>query len=136
MAWSKKKKVRFLGRSPVIRVATVSRRNRPQVTPVCHVVSGGKVYWVSDPGAVKLANISHRSWVALVADVYKAGWRDMGGVMAQGRARLIRGGPQFRKVRGLLYRKFPVYRKNSPFEEGESIIVEVTPARLISWWYE
>jgi hypothetical protein len=71
-----------------------------------------------------------------VADVYKAGWRDMGGVMARGRAALIRRGPRFRKVRGLLYRKFPVYKKNAPFDEGETIIVEVTPTRLIHWWFD
>ena len=47
MAWSKTKKLKFLNQQPVIRVATVGRSGRPQVTPVCHVVSGGKIYWAS-----------------------------------------------------------------------------------------
>lgn len=135
MAWRKSKQLSFISSAPVIRVATVSRHGRPQVTPVCHVVSDGKIYWASDPGAAKLANIAHRRWVALVADVYKSSWRKMGGVMAQGKARIIRRGPRFRKVRDLLYRKFKVYRSNAPFEEGESIIIEVTPSRRFDWWY-
>jgi hypothetical protein len=41
----------------------------------------------------------------------------------------------FQKVRELLYRKFKVYKSNAPFEEGESVIIEVTPSRLVNWWY-
>ena len=135
MRWKKARKLKFLSDAPVIRVATVSKGEKPQVTPVCHVVSGGKIYWATDEGAVKLANIGRHRWVALVADSYKADWRKMGGVMAQGKARIIRRGPLFRQVRDLLYKKFKVYRSNSPFEEGESVIIEVTPSRLINWWF-
>src|SRR5437588_10708169 len=99
MQWKKARKLKFLGDAPVIRVATVSRRGRPQVTPVCHVVRAGKIYWCSDFDAVKLANLKRRRTVALVADEYRANWKNMGGVMAQGRARIIREGPLFRQVR-------------------------------------
>jgi nitroimidazol reductase NimA-like FMN-containing flavoprotein (pyridoxamine 5'-phosphate oxidase superfamily) len=135
MPWKKAKKLSFLRKAPVIRVATVGSRGRPQVTPVCHVEFKGKIYWASDLDTAKLANLARRRSVALVADVYKAGWHDMGGVMAQGQARLIRRGPLFRKVRDLLYRKFKVYKSNAPFEEGESVIIEVRPSRLVNWWY-
>jgi hypothetical protein len=73
--------------------------------------------------------------VALVADTYRVNWQQMGGVMAQGRARVVKGGPLFRKVRGLLYRKFKVYKSDASFEEGESVIIEVTPSRLVNWWF-
>ena len=136
MAWKKAKKLKFLNDAPVIRVATVSKHERPQVTPVCHVVSGGKIYWASDFDAVKLANLKRRHWVSLVADEYRANWRKMGGVMAQGKAKVIRDGPVFRRIRGLLYRKFPVYRSNAPFDEGEAVIIEVTPSNLFSWWFK
>jgi nitroimidazol reductase NimA-like FMN-containing flavoprotein (pyridoxamine 5'-phosphate oxidase superfamily) len=116
-------------------VATVDARGRPQVTPVCPVESAGKIYWASDLETAKLANITRRPSVALVADTYKADWRRMGGVMAQGRARIIKEGPLFRKIRGLLYRKFKVYKSNAPFEEREAAIIEVTPSRLINWWF-
>ncbi len=136
MQWNKAKKLRFLKAAPVIRVATVNRRGKPQVTPVCHVEHKGKIYWASDPGTAKLANLHRHRSVALVADTYKADWQNMGGVMAQGTAKLIRGGPQFRQIRGLLYRKFRIYKSNAPFEEGESVIIEVTPSKLVSWWYK
>ena len=79
MAWSKAKQMKFLSEAPVIRVATVNRRCKPQVTPVCHVVWKDKIYWASDFDAAKLANLEHHRVVALVADEYKANWRKMGG---------------------------------------------------------
>jgi nitroimidazol reductase NimA-like FMN-containing flavoprotein (pyridoxamine 5'-phosphate oxidase superfamily) len=136
MPWKKRKQLRFVGKAPVIRVATVNRLGKPQVTPVCHVEFKGKIYWASDPDTAKLANIARRRSVALVADTYKANWRNMGGVMAQGRAKVIRDGPLFRKVRDLLYRKFKIYKSNAPFEEGESVIIEITPSRIVNWWYK
>jgi nitroimidazol reductase NimA-like FMN-containing flavoprotein (pyridoxamine 5'-phosphate oxidase superfamily) len=45
MAWSKAKQMKFLSDAPVIRVATMNRRCKPQVAPVCHVVWTGKIYW-------------------------------------------------------------------------------------------
>jgi nitroimidazol reductase NimA-like FMN-containing flavoprotein (pyridoxamine 5'-phosphate oxidase superfamily) len=135
MRWTKARKLRFLNAAPLIRVATVNRQGSPHVTPVCHVEFKGRVYWASDPDAIKVANISRRRKVALVADTYKASWRGMGGVMVQGRADIIRNGPLFRRIRSLLYRKFKVYKSNSPFEEGESVIIQVTPSRVVHWWY-
>ena len=135
MRWKKTRQLRFLGKAPVIRVATVDRRGKPQVTPVCHVEFKGKIYWASDPETAKLSNIARRRSVALVADIYKGNWRKMGGVMAQGTAKIIRTGPAFREIRDRLYRKFKVYKSNAPFEEGESVIIEVTPTRLVNWWY-
>ena len=135
MRWTKGRKLRFLNAAAVIRVATVDTKGSPQVTPVCHVEFKGRIYWASDPDAAKVANLSRRRTVALVADTYKASWRNMGGVMAQGRATIIRKGPLFRRIRGLLYRKFKIYKSNAPFEEGESVIIEVTPSHLVHWWY-
>ena len=135
MKWTKSKKLRFLNEQPVIRVATVSPDGRPQVTPVCHVVWRGKIYWASDFGAVKLKNLERNPRVALVADVYKATWRNMGGVEARGKAKLYREGRLFVQVRDQLYKKFKAYPKKSPFGEGEAVIVEVRPEKLSSWWF-
>jgi nitroimidazol reductase NimA-like FMN-containing flavoprotein (pyridoxamine 5'-phosphate oxidase superfamily) len=136
MAWSKAKQMRFLSAAPVIRVTTVNRRCKPQVTPVCHVVWKDKIYWASDLDAKKLGNLAHHRGVALVADEYKANWHHMGGVMAQGTAKIILNGPVFLAVRKLLYKKFKVYKSNAGFEEGEAAIIEVTPKRRFSWWFK
>jgi nitroimidazol reductase NimA-like FMN-containing flavoprotein (pyridoxamine 5'-phosphate oxidase superfamily) len=136
MAWSKAKQMKFLSAAPVIRVATVDRGCKPQVTPVCHVVWKNKIYWASDFDAVKLANLKRHRNVALTADVYKANWRNMGGVMVQGPAKIIRNGPLFLAIRNLLYKKFKVYKSNAGFDEGEAAIIEVTPRRRFSWWFK
>ncbi len=135
MQWKKSRQMKFLGGAPVIRVATISKRGHPQVTPVCHVVWRGKIYWCSDFDTVKLKNLERRRWVALVADEYRANWRNMGGVEAQGKAKIIRRGDLFRQVRDQLYRKFKVYRSNAPFEEGEAAIIEVKPEKMFNWWF-
>jgi nitroimidazol reductase NimA-like FMN-containing flavoprotein (pyridoxamine 5'-phosphate oxidase superfamily) len=136
MAWSKAKQMKFLSDAEVIRVATVNRRGRPQVTPVCHVVWKEKIYWASDFDAVKLANLKRRPWVSLVADVYKNNWRKMGGVMVQGRAKVYRKGALFLAIRERLYKKYRVYKSNSGFEEGEAAIIEVLPKRRFDWWFK
>jgi nitroimidazol reductase NimA-like FMN-containing flavoprotein (pyridoxamine 5'-phosphate oxidase superfamily) len=136
MSWSKAKQMRFLSDAPVIRVATVNRKCKPQVTPVCHLVWKEKIYWASDFDAAKLANLEHRRGVALVADKYKANWHKMGGVMVHGTAKIIRSGPLFREIRKRLYKKFKVYESNAGFEEGEAAIIEVTPKRRFSWWFK
>ena len=136
MAWSKAKQMKFLSDAPVIRGATVNRRGRPQVTPVCHVVRKDKIYWASDLDATKLANLTHHRGVALVADEYKANWHKMGGVMVQGTAKIFRNGPLFLAARKLLYKKFKVYESNAGFEEGEAAIIEVTPKRRFDWWFK
>lgn len=136
MARSKAKQMKFLSDASVIRVATVNRSCKPHVTPVCHVVWKDKVYWASDLDAVKLSNLAHHRWVALVADIYKSNWRNMGGVMVQGIAKTFRSGPLFLKIRDLLYKKFKVYKSNAGFEEGEAAIIEVTPKRWFSWWFK
>ncbi|MGI9102728.1 MAG: pyridoxamine 5'-phosphate oxidase family protein [Terriglobales bacterium] len=136
MRWKKARQLRLLHDAPVIRVATVGQRCKPQVTPVCHVEWRGRIYWASDWDTVKLANLKHHHTIALVADVYKTNWRNMGGVMAQGTARVLRSGPIFRQARQRLYRKFKIYKSNAPFDEGESAIIEVTPSRITNWWFQ
>ena len=100
----------------VARVATASRAGVPHVVPVCHVLADGKLYFASDVGARKVLNLK--------------------GVLLQGTARLIEKGPPFRKIRRLLYAKYPQYPDEAALEESEVVIVEVTPARVFSWGVE
>jgi hypothetical protein len=55
---------------------------------------------------------------------------------ARGTAFWQLAGPLFRQVRDRLYKKFKVYRSNAPFDEGESVIIEVAPERLFNWWFK
>jgi nitroimidazol reductase NimA-like FMN-containing flavoprotein (pyridoxamine 5'-phosphate oxidase superfamily) len=136
MAWSKAKQLKFISDAPVIRVATVNRRCKPQVTPVCHVVWKERIYWTSDFDAAKVANLKRRPWVALVADSYNNNWRNMGGVMVQGTVKILEKGPLFLAIRERLYKKYRAYKSKAGFEEGEAAIIEVTPKRRFDSWFK
>lgn len=69
----KTKQLSFYRNAPVVRVATVSRQGRPQVTPVCHVEFNGnrkfKVYESNAPSRTGMraesGSIRHRKEVQL-----------------------------------------------------------------------
>jgi hypothetical protein len=45
-------------------------------------------------------------------------------------------GPRFRRLRALLYRKYPQYPAEAALEETDSVIVEVTPTHVFTWGLE
>jgi hypothetical protein len=72
----------------------------------------------------------------VTVDAYSDAWSLLRGVMLQGTARLIGKGPEFRKVRGLLYAKYPQYPDDAAIEESDSVIVELTPAHVFTWGFD
>ncbi|HET7343227.1 MAG TPA: TIGR03668 family PPOX class F420-dependent oxidoreductase, partial [Methylomirabilota bacterium] len=69
-------------------------------------------------------------------DAYSDAWSTLRGVMIQGRPRLIERGPAFRRARDLLYRKYPQYPREAALSPSDSVIVEVTPAHVLSWGFD
>jgi nitroimidazol reductase NimA-like FMN-containing flavoprotein (pyridoxamine 5'-phosphate oxidase superfamily) len=120
----------------VCRVATAGAAGVTHLVPVCHVVAGGKVYFASGDDARKVKNLRENPHVTLTVDVYSDHWGTLKGVMVQGRARLIERGPRFHRVRKLLYRKYPQYPRDAAISPSDSVVVEVTPARVFSWGFE
>jgi len=118
------------------RVATCGKAGIPHVVPVCHVLRGGKVYFGSGTTGRKMKNLAQNPRVTVVVDTYSDVWSTLRGVMIQGRARLIARGPAFRRVRDLLYRKYPQYPREAALSPSDSVIVEVTPTRVFSWGFE
>lgn len=123
----------FVALSRVARVATVSPAGRIHNVPVCHVVDGDRIYFASSAGVPKVRNASANGRVTLVCDEYSEDWGSLRGVMVVGEGRLIEGGPRFRKARRLLYAKYPQYEREAALEEGDAVVVEVTPRHLFSW---
>jgi PPOX class probable F420-dependent enzyme len=119
----------------VCRVATSGAAGRPHVVPVCHAFRGGKVYFGSGDDGRKVKNIAENPQVTVVIDAYSDTWSLLRGVMIQGRARLIERGPRFRRVRDLLYEKYPQYPREAALSPSDSVIVEVTPTRIFSWGF-
>jgi PPOX class probable F420-dependent enzyme len=125
----------FVAWERVTRVATASASGVPHVVPVCHVVANGKVYFASGDDARKVQNLRENPRVTLTVDVYSDHWGTLKGVMIQGRARLIEGGPRFRRVRELLYRKYPQYPREAAISPSDSVAIEVTPTRVFAWGF-
>jgi len=120
----------------VCRVATTGAAGVPHLVPVCHVLAGGKVYFASGDDARKVKNIGENPHDTLTVDLYSDHWGTLKGVMIQGRARLIGRGPRFRRVRDLLYRKYPQYPREAAISPSDSVVVEVTPTRVFSWGFD
>lgn len=132
----KKAVAKLLERERVCRVATVGADGMPHVVPVCHVVLDGRIYFASGADARKVQNLRAHPEVAVTVDLYTEDWGRLVGVLVQGRARVIECGVEFRRVRRALYEKYPQYPEEAAVEEGESVVVEVTPTRVASWGIE
>jgi len=126
----------FLEGERVCRVATVGRDGMPHVVPVCHVLADGKVYFATDHESMKLKNLRRNPRLALAADLYSEDWPRLAGVLLQGAVRVVSRGSEFRKIRALLYKKYPQYPREAALEEGEVVMVELVPTRVVSWGFD
>jgi PPOX class probable F420-dependent enzyme len=131
-----KKVAAFVQWERACRVATVGAGGIPHVVPVCHVLRGERIYFGSGDDARKVKNIADNPRVTVVVDMYSDAWSLLRGVMIQGRARLIERGPAFRRVRDLLYEKYPQYSREAALSPSDSVIVEVTPIHVFAWGFE
>jgi nitroimidazol reductase NimA-like FMN-containing flavoprotein (pyridoxamine 5'-phosphate oxidase superfamily) len=129
----KKVEREFVAYQRVCRVATVSRDGRPHNVPVCPILEGDRIYFASAADGVKVKNVRATSHVALVFDEYTEAWPGLKGILIWGTARVIEAGPMFRRIRKLLYQRYPQYESQAPLEERQSVIIEVAPARTFSW---
>jgi PPOX class probable F420-dependent enzyme len=126
----------FVAWERVSRVATAGSSGVPHVVPVCHLLAGGKVYFASGDDARKVKNLQDNPRVTVTVDLYSDHWGTLKGVMIQGRARLIERGSRFRRIRDLLYRKYPQYPREAAISPTDSVVVEVTPTRVFSWGFD
>lgn len=117
----------------VCRVATAGSRGMPHVVPVCQVVVDGKIYFASGNDGRKALNVADNPRVAVTVDIYSDDWSHLRGAMVQGHAKVFAKGPRFRRIRALLYRKYPQYRREAALDESDSVVIEVTPVRVFTW---
>jgi nitroimidazol reductase NimA-like FMN-containing flavoprotein (pyridoxamine 5'-phosphate oxidase superfamily) len=117
----------------VCRVATVSRDGRPHNVPVCPMLEGDRIYFASAADGVKVQNVRATGQMALAYDEYTEAWPGLKGILVWGTGRVIEAGTTFRRIRKLLYHRFPQYETQAPLEERQSVIIEVVPTRTFSW---
>lgn len=72
------------------RLATVSRRGEPYISPVCYACDDESVYIASEPTTQKAHNIEDTGRASLVVDEFPDFWRNRA-VIVRGRARILRG---------------------------------------------
>jgi PPOX class probable F420-dependent enzyme len=126
----------FVRWARICRVATVSADGVPHAVPVCHVLAGQKIWFGSGDDATKVRNLNSNPRVTVIVDEYSDHWDGLKGVMVQGRARLIERGPAFRRIRDLLYDKYPQYPKEAALTMSDSVMIEVTPTRVFTWGFD
>jgi PPOX class probable F420-dependent enzyme len=123
----------FVRTQRVARVATVGPDGTPHNVAVCTVATGGRIYFASEKGARKVRNLRANPRVALVFDQYSEDWRRLAGAMIVGTCAVVDQGAAFRRARQSLYRKYKSCARLSPIEEGEAVVVCVTPTSSFSW---
>ena len=117
----------------VCRIATAGGTGMPHLVPVCHVLDDGKIYIASGTDGRKVLNLRANPQVALTVDHYSENWSDLSGVMVQGTAALIESGPRFRRIRHLLYAKYPQYPLEAALGDDDSVMIELTPTHVFTW---
>ena len=98
------------------------------VSAVVQVAADARVARVPDQLAPRV--------LALTVDLYSDAWSNLKGVMVQGPTKLVGKGPRFRRIRNLLYRKYPQYPHYSAIGDADSVIVELAPKHAFSWGVE
>ena len=123
----------FVRSQRVARAATVDAQGTPHNVPVSPVVVSGRIYFASDAEARKVRNVRANPQVAVAFDQYTENWKKLAGVMIVGTATIIERGVAFRRARQSLYRKFRLYSRVAPIEEGEAVIICIAPTKSFSW---
>jgi nitroimidazol reductase NimA-like FMN-containing flavoprotein (pyridoxamine 5'-phosphate oxidase superfamily) len=129
----KKKVEKLIARERVCRVATVNEHGMPHLVPVCHVLANGKICFGSGRDGRKVKNLERNPRVTVTVDLYSDDWTHIKGVMVQGTAKVFSRGPRFRRIRNLLYAKYPHYRTDAALSPSDSVVVEVTPTAVFDW---
>jgi len=98
-------------------------------------VADGRIYFASAKTGRKIADLRRNPLIAVSADEYVEEWSRLRGVVVTGRARLHARNATFRRVRRLLYQKYPQYPAEAALGDGDSLVVEVAPTRVFAWGF-
>ena len=125
---------KFVRWARVARIATTGAGGVHNV-PISPAFADGKLLIATDTTSRKVRNLEADPRACLVFDEYSEMWDLLHGVVVEGTVRIIRDGDEFTRARDLLYEKFLLYQIESPIEQGGSVILEVTPTRVVSWGF-
>ena len=118
-------------------IATVSRKQKPQLTPVGFVADEERIYLCIKHDSVKARNIRGNPRVSFVVDDFIPPMREgkIRGVSVSGKAELVSSGKLHETGRDLFYEWFPWFEEDwGVREDGWSkYILVITPIKISSW---
>jgi nitroimidazol reductase NimA-like FMN-containing flavoprotein (pyridoxamine 5'-phosphate oxidase superfamily) len=117
-------------------IATVSRKQNPQLTPVGYVADEERIYVNIKHDSVKARNIRGNPRVSFVVDDMIGPWKEgnIRGMSVSGKAELISSGKVWETGRDLFYEWFPFWKDIFVREDGWSkYILVITPTKVRSW---
>jgi PPOX class probable F420-dependent enzyme len=131
----------MLKKARVARLATLDRRSRPHIVPVCFAYDGKLFYTAVDrkPKRVpperlaRLRNIQVVPHVALLIDEYDEDWTRLWYVLIRGNAKLIPKSRHKEHARAIrkLRTKYPQYSEG--MLPDDAAIIRITPERTTCW---
>jgi PPOX class F420-dependent enzyme/OxyR family protein len=132
------KELEYLKEQGLGRIATVSRKQIPQVTPVAFGADEDKLYVNIKHTSMKARNIRHNPRVSFVVDDASPWGEEDGhirGVLVSGEAELISSGLFHEKGRELIEEKYPGYEEMWGIREDgwSKYILVITPIKVQSW---
>ena len=128
------KELEYMKEQWVGRLATVSKKQTPQVTPVGFAADENRVYMNVKHTSQKAQNIRGNPRVSFVVDDFPS-WEVIRGVLIRGKAELISGGEMHEKGKALIYEKYPRYEAEYGVREDgwSKYILVITPTKIQSW---
>jgi PPOX class probable F420-dependent enzyme len=119
----------------VARLATVGADGRPHVVPITFAPADDALYFAIDHKPKKTAdlqrlrNIEANPAVSVLVDHYEDDWRRLWWIRIDGRARIVREGPELDKAITLLSERYVQYRSARP--DGPAVSIRIQ--RMSGW---
>ena len=114
----------------VARLATVDPQGAPHVVPICPVLDGDRLIFVSEANA-KIQNLRANPRCAVVFDEYVEDWNLLRQVQIRGTATIVEEGSEWERGKALLDEKYPQYEPVFPIRSG-SLMVFLAVERVTS----
>jgi PPOX class probable F420-dependent enzyme len=129
---------REMDRRRVAHLATADKKGQPLVMPLCFACYRGAIYSVVDEKPKKvpatrlrrLRHIAENPQVAFLVDHYEEDWLRLYYFLVEGRAWLLRSGPEHASALRRLRRKYPQYRA---MQLEDKPVIKISPRRVIRW---
>lgn len=132
----------LLREARVARLGTADGAGQPLVVPVCYALNatGGPIYSAIDAKPKRtrelrrLRNIRENPRVSLTVDHWDEDWRNLRWVIVEGRAEILRQGPELARAVALLVAKYPQYHALG-LDAADAVVIKIAPTRVLTWQF-